>query len=84
MGPRRRHFWPLVGRSLRRGTHALRRALTFAVQGEHLIRYTEEQVLPRLEVALAHERTRARDTRTARATATATPRVVRLPVVAGA
>ena len=52
-GPRRRLFWDLVARALRRGPRALVRAVSFAVLGEHLIRYTHEVVLPRLDRALA-------------------------------
>jgi radical SAM superfamily enzyme YgiQ (UPF0313 family) len=56
LGRRRRHFWALVGASLRRGTGAFARALTFAILGEHLIRYTHEEVLPRLDAILAEIR----------------------------
>jgi hypothetical protein len=49
--PRRRHFWRLFFRSLRR-PHTFARAMGLAVQGEHLIRYTREDVLPRLDRAL--------------------------------
>ena len=52
-GPRRRLFWRLVGRGLRRGTDLLPRAVTFAIVGESLIRYTEEVVLPRIDASLA-------------------------------
>jgi radical SAM superfamily enzyme YgiQ (UPF0313 family) len=52
-GPRRRHFWRLVARALRRGTAALPRAVMFAIVGESLIRYTEEVVLPRIDAALS-------------------------------
>jgi len=76
LGKRRRHFWTLLARSLRRGHHAVRRAFMFAIQGEHLIRYTEETVVPRIERALAQVR------------ATPQPRVrriatVRLPIAQG-
>jgi hypothetical protein len=53
LGPRRAHFWRLVARALPRGTHAVRTAIACAVRGEHMIRYTDEVVLPRLESALA-------------------------------
>jgi radical SAM superfamily enzyme YgiQ (UPF0313 family) len=59
-GPRRRHFWRLVARGLARGADALPRAVTFAVLGEHMIRYTAEEVLPRLDRRLAELRA-ARD-----------------------
>jgi radical SAM superfamily enzyme YgiQ (UPF0313 family) len=52
-GPRRRLFWRLVTRALRRGTELLPRAVTFAIVGESLIRYTEEVVLPRIDASLA-------------------------------
>jgi radical SAM superfamily enzyme YgiQ (UPF0313 family) len=52
-GPRRRLFWRLVARALRRGTGALPRAVTFAIVGESLIRYTEEVVLPRVNASLS-------------------------------
>ena len=65
-GRRRRRFWRLLARSLRRGPRAFPRAAVLAIVGEHLIRYTEEVVLPRLDAALAeieraarHEATRA-------------------------
>ena len=52
LSPRRWKFWRLVGRALRR-PHTLARAMALAVQGEHFIRYTREEVLPRIEAALA-------------------------------
>jgi hypothetical protein len=52
-GPRRAHFWRLFLVGLRRGRAALPRAVTLAIVGESLIRYTEEVVLPRLDRALA-------------------------------
>jgi radical SAM superfamily enzyme YgiQ (UPF0313 family) len=54
VGDRRRWFWRLIATGLRRaGLPAVPRAITFAILGEHLIRYTEEEVLPRLDRALA-------------------------------
>jgi radical SAM superfamily enzyme YgiQ (UPF0313 family) len=53
LGPRRALFWRLLRRALPRGTHAVRTAIACAVRGEHMIRYTDEVVLPRLESALA-------------------------------
>jgi radical SAM superfamily enzyme YgiQ (UPF0313 family) len=51
---RRRYFWRLLAAGIRRaGLPAVPRAITFAILGEHLIRYTEEEVLPRLDRALA-------------------------------
>jgi len=77
LGERRGHFWRLLARGLRRGHHALRRAFMFAIQGEHLIRYTEETVVPRIERALAE----VRQTPQPRVQRTA---AVRLPIVQGA
>jgi radical SAM superfamily enzyme YgiQ (UPF0313 family) len=53
LGRRRRLFWKLLARGIRRGTDLLPRAVTFAIVGEDLIRYTEEVVLPRMDAALA-------------------------------
>jgi hypothetical protein len=52
LGRRRSLFWRLLARSAPRGVHALRSAIACAVRGEHMIRYTEEAILPRLRVAL--------------------------------
>jgi radical SAM superfamily enzyme YgiQ (UPF0313 family) len=52
-GPRRLHFWRLVLGALRRGPEMFGRAVALAVMGEHMIRYTAEVVLPRLDLALA-------------------------------
>jgi radical SAM superfamily enzyme YgiQ (UPF0313 family) len=49
----RRHFWRLVGRAIRRAPHTLAWAVGHAVMGEHMIRYTANHVLPRIERALA-------------------------------
>ncbi len=51
-GARRGLFWRLVLRALPRGIHAVRTAIACAVRGEHMIRYTQEVVLPRLALAL--------------------------------
>jgi hypothetical protein len=51
--PRRGHFWRLVlGAVRRRGPGAFAPAVTLAVLGEHLIRYTAEVVLPRIDAAI--------------------------------
>jgi radical SAM superfamily enzyme YgiQ (UPF0313 family) len=52
-GKRRRLFWRLLARALRRGTELVPRAIMFAIVGESLIRYTEEVVLPRIDASLA-------------------------------
>lgn len=53
VSPRRSMFWRLVGPALGRSTAAIETAITQAIKGEHLIRYTHEDVLPRLHHALA-------------------------------
>ncbi|MBN2489813.1 MAG: B12-binding domain-containing radical SAM protein [Planctomycetes bacterium] len=53
LSPRRRLFWRLMIKAMRRGRTHVRRAVAHAVQGEHLIRYTREHVVPRMERALA-------------------------------
>jgi len=50
--PRRRLFWSLVGMALRRSLRHLPWAVEKAIQGEHFLRYTVEDVLPRLRQAL--------------------------------
>ncbi len=67
VGKRRRWFWRLLGRGLRRGVAGVSKAVTLAVLGEHLIRYTEEEVLPKLDRLLAEapaRRTRAKARKT--------------------
>jgi radical SAM superfamily enzyme YgiQ (UPF0313 family) len=53
IGKRRWHFWKLLARSLRQGLPGIPKATTLAILGEHLVRYTEEVVLPRLDASLA-------------------------------
>jgi radical SAM superfamily enzyme YgiQ (UPF0313 family) len=63
--PYRGEFWRLLGRTLRRAPHQLTWVVGHVVMGEHMIRYTREQVLPRLAQAraeLADERAVARST----------------------
>jgi len=50
--PRRRLFWSLVRMALGRSLRHLPWAVEKAIQGEHFLRYTEEDVLPRLRRAL--------------------------------
>ncbi len=52
-GARRGHFWRLLAVAARRGPTALAKAVALAIVGEHLVRYTDEVVLPRLDRALA-------------------------------
>ena len=53
VSPRRRHFWRLLAKAARRGPSALSRAVTLALLGEHMVRYTAEDVLPRLDRCIA-------------------------------
>jgi radical SAM superfamily enzyme YgiQ (UPF0313 family) len=79
-GRRRGRFWRLLARSLRRGLVAFQKAAVLAVAGEHMIRYTEEVVLPRLDIALAGiEAARRRDGTTAPRPARRQPEVVPAP-----
>jgi radical SAM superfamily enzyme YgiQ (UPF0313 family) len=55
-GPRRRFFWRLLAQALRVGVAAVPRAVTFAVLGEHMIQYTTDEVLPRLDRSLSELR----------------------------
>ena len=53
ISPRRLLFWRLMVKAMFRGRSHLRQAVAHAVQGEHLILYTYEHVVPRMERALA-------------------------------
>lgn len=53
LSSRRRLFWRLFFKAMLRGRSHLRQAVAHAVKGEHLILYTCEQVVPRIERALA-------------------------------
>jgi radical SAM superfamily enzyme YgiQ (UPF0313 family) len=52
LSPRRFRFWRLFFKAVGR-PYAFAKAMSLAVQGEHLIRYTNEDVLPRIDEALA-------------------------------
>lgn len=56
--PRRAHFWRLVARAAGRDPSTLRWAVAHAVMGEHLIRYTREQVVPRVLAAASNSASR--------------------------
>jgi radical SAM superfamily enzyme YgiQ (UPF0313 family) len=58
--PRRRLFWSLVGMALRRSIRHLPWAVEKAIQGEHFLRYTAEDVLPRLRRAIEDVRAERR------------------------
>jgi len=51
--PRRWRFWRLLARTLIRSPRRFARAVALAIQGEHLVRYTSEEMVPRLDRALA-------------------------------
>ncbi len=53
LGSNRALFWRLLVRALPHGLARTRQAVVHAVKGEHVIRYTREYVLPRLQRALA-------------------------------
>jgi radical SAM superfamily enzyme YgiQ (UPF0313 family) len=64
--PRRFRFWRLLLRALGAAPHTIKWAVVKALQGEHMIRYTAEHVVPRLDRALeavAQERRLAEATR---------------------
>lgn len=50
---RRRQFWGLLAHSVLTAPHTLSWCVASAIQGEHLVRYTAEDVLPRLRAILA-------------------------------
>ena len=52
-GQRRRHFWRLLGYSLWHAPHTFSWSVGHAIQGEHMVRYTEQDVVPRLREAIA-------------------------------
>jgi radical SAM superfamily enzyme YgiQ (UPF0313 family) len=56
---RRRWFWRLLRIAMGLGTAGVARAVEFSIVGEHFIRYTAEDVLPRLERRLAEIRSEA-------------------------
>ena len=53
LSPHRGRFWRLLGRSLRRAPHTFAWVVTRVIVGEHMIRYTERDVLPRLERSIS-------------------------------
>ena len=52
LSPRRRQFWSLLAHTARRTPSKLEWMIIHAFQGEHLIRYTDEHVIPRLNEAI--------------------------------
>jgi radical SAM superfamily enzyme YgiQ (UPF0313 family) len=58
-GVRARHrgaFWRFFGRALVQSPRRMSRAIGFAINAAHMIRYTEEEVLPRLHASVAEAR----------------------------
>jgi radical SAM superfamily enzyme YgiQ (UPF0313 family) len=56
LGSYRGAYWRYLGRVLRRAPHRFTRAVGLAIHGEHFIRYTREEVLPRLRREIARLR----------------------------
>jgi radical SAM superfamily enzyme YgiQ (UPF0313 family) len=58
-GVRSRHraaYWRFLGRALLQSPRRLPRAIGFAINAAHMIRYTEEEVLPRLSASMTEAR----------------------------
>lgn len=49
----RKEFWALLARALRKAPRTAPWVIAHAIMGEHLIRYTQEDVLPRIRASLA-------------------------------
>jgi hypothetical protein len=56
---RRRWFWRLLRMAIARGPAQITRAVTYSIIGEHFVRYTAEEVVPRLDLRLAEIRREA-------------------------
>jgi radical SAM superfamily enzyme YgiQ (UPF0313 family) len=52
-GKYRTAYWRFLGQVIRHAPRRFARAISLAIAGEHLIRYTAEEVLPRLDGAIA-------------------------------
>ena len=72
--PRRSLFWSLVTRAVKKSPRLFPWAIEKAIQGEHFLRYTDEDVLPRIDQAIAAVRAE-RQTGAARTTAHPRPAV---------
>jgi radical SAM superfamily enzyme YgiQ (UPF0313 family) len=62
----RRAYWGFFAKVLLRAPRRLARAISLAISGEHMIRYTREVVLPRVEVAIEQARDEERAPRLTR------------------
>lgn len=60
LSPRRRHFWRLVWRTVRHHRQNFAWMLSRAIVGEHMIRYTAEDVLPLIREGLVDARAETR------------------------
>jgi hypothetical protein len=58
-GSYRGAYWRFLGKVVRRAPRRIARAVAMAIAGEHMIRYTREAVLPRLETAIEEVRMEA-------------------------
>jgi len=56
LGRYRGAYWRFLGRAIWRTPRRLARAFSLAISGEHMIRYTAEDVLPRLSLAIEQVR----------------------------
>jgi hypothetical protein len=56
LGRYRKVYWRFLGRALWRTPSRMARAFSLAISGEHMIRYTAEDVLPRLQLAIEQVR----------------------------
>jgi radical SAM superfamily enzyme YgiQ (UPF0313 family) len=70
-GRHRRDYWRFLWRGVRQSPRRFGRVIGLAINAEHMIRFTEEIVLPRLRASLVEAR---------RAPRPARPSVVRLPL----
>jgi radical SAM superfamily enzyme YgiQ (UPF0313 family) len=60
LGRYRGAYWRFLGRALWRTPRRMARAFSLAISGEHMIRYTAEDVLPRLQQAIDQAGTQRR------------------------
>jgi len=56
MADYRGEYWRYLWRVLRRSPWRFPAAIRLAIQGEHMIRYTDEEVLPRLRIDIEKAR----------------------------
>ena len=56
----RKQYWKFLLDTMRRAPKRIGRAIALAINGEHMIRYTAEDLVPRLEEAIHDAKTRVR------------------------